>query len=152
VEDFDAYVIGCWADWMVTPPYVPTVIERLNLANKFVLTFNCHAGDGGLIKTKFNQMIASKSGKHVDHLAMKFASNYFVGKSYPKDELHAQGVKKHQLLQIEPAVTEFYQICKGTRPYTPIVLSCGQKTGNALFGNTLQNMAKKPGTGAKFQV
>ena len=52
LPNYDAYVIGCWTGAFVPPPFLKNVVKKLDLANKYVLTFNCHGGDGGLVQAK----------------------------------------------------------------------------------------------------
>eukprot|EP00703_Trepomonas_sp_PC1_P000310 JAP96296.1 4Fe-4S ferredoxin iron-sulfur binding domain protein [Trepomonas sp. PC1] len=154
VPDYDAYVIGCWSGALVPPPFVADVIRQLNLANKFVLTFNCHGGDGGLVQAKLFKLISSKNGKWVDHIAMKYCNNY-PGLTYPKDDLHVQGIKSAPLQQIEPAVTYFHQVLTNQTVFDPMKLSKSQIVGNCLCGGLFEAVSKKMGKAgkpSKFQI
>ncbi|CAL6007024.1 4Fe-4S_ferredoxin iron-sulfur binding domain protein [Hexamita inflata] len=133
-SNFDAYIVGCFTDCLVAPPYVLSYLNNYPqafLKNKYVLTFNEHGGDGGSVQHNLHQLFLRNEAKPVSHIKINYCNNY-IGLTYPKNELEIQGIKRDQLAQVHPKCVLYNNLLQNKAQYVFPKQSCGPRFGSFL--------------------
>ncbi|CAL6063120.1 4Fe-4S_ferredoxin iron-sulfur binding domain protein [Hexamita inflata] len=99
------------------------------LKDKYVITFNAHAGQGGSVQHNLHQLLLHKEAKPVSHISIKYCSNH-IGFTYPKNEFEVQGVVRSQFLQVPAKCALFCNFLLNKIEYTFPKQSCAPRFGS----------------------